>query len=77
MVLEVFGFDVLLHCWDLARATSQNFDPPTEILDSVAAFAHGFVNDGLRDAGAFRPEVSVEDDIPALDRLAAFCGRTP
>lgn len=77
MVLEVLGFDVLLHCWDLAQATGQDFDPPTEILEPGDAFAKGFVNEGLREMGVFAPEVSVADDASAMDKLAAFCGRTP
>ena len=73
--LDIATFDVLVHCWDLATATGQSFDPP----DDVVAVADGFARQGLppeaRDGDTFKAEVTPPAGASPLARLAAFTGR--
>ena len=75
--LQIVVGDNLVHCWDLARATGQDLDAPDDLVEATTAFFGAFVTEDLRTGGAFGPEVEAPDDASALDRLAAFCGRTP
>ncbi|MEV4624736.1 TIGR03086 family metal-binding protein [Micromonospora sp. NPDC049523] len=70
-----------MHAWDLARATGQS----TDLDPEVGQLALRWVRDTLRpqfrgteaDGRAFGPEVTVTDDAPLYDRLAALAGRDP
>ena len=68
--------DVLIHTWDLARATGLD-----ETLD--AAEVHRFVDSMepmdqmLRDSGHYGPRVPVGPDADEQTRLIAFLGRQP
>ena len=68
--------DLLVHGWDLARATSQ----PTALDDTLAAhvlaFAEQAITPGSR-APRIGPAVPVAADAPLTDRLVAFLGRQP
>jgi uncharacterized protein (TIGR03086 family) len=69
--------DMLVHGWDLARATGQDVELPSHLAEPALQFSHRLVNDELRSAGAFGPEVIVAANAPAGDHLVAFLGRTP
>lgn len=75
--LETISGDNLVHCWDLARSTGQDFDPPDDLVEATTAFFGVLITDDLRAVGSFGPEVEVPEDASALDRLLGFCGRTP
>ena len=75
--LETISGDNLVHCWDLARSTGQDFDPPDDLVEATTAFFGTLITDDLRAVGSFGPEVEVPEDASALDRLLGFCGRTP
>ena len=75
--LETISGDNLVHCWDLARSTGQDFDPPDDLVEATTAFFGVLIPDDLRAVGSFGPEVEVPEDASALDRLLGFCGRTP
>ena len=75
--LETISGDNLVHCWDLARSTGQDFDPPDDLVEATAAVLGVLITDDLRAVGSFGPEVEVPEDASALDRLLGFCGRTP
>ncbi|MGY1814821.1 TIGR03086 family metal-binding protein [Blastococcus sp. SYSU D00820] len=68
--------DLLVHAWDLARATGQD-----ERLDQdeCAGFLVGLEawDDALRSSGHFGPRVPVPADADAQTRLLAFTGRQP
>ncbi len=67
--------DGLVHGWDLATATGQRYDPPTELVEAVESFAHGTL-DPLRDGVAFGPAVEPAPGATPIERLAAYTGRT-
>ena len=77
VAMQLISADNFIHCWDLARSTGQDFDPPVELVDVTATFLSGFITDERRAGGGFGSEVEVPDDASALDRLLGFCGRTP
>jgi uncharacterized protein (TIGR03086 family) len=78
MLLEILKFDLLVHAWDLATATGQTFDPPTDVVEPTLAAAQTIVAAEARnDAGEpFGPEVTPTGGASAIERLAAFSGRT-
>jgi uncharacterized protein (TIGR03086 family) len=70
--------EVVVHGWDLARATGQDYDPDETAVLAALDFAAGFeVPDGVPDRGPFGPPVAVPDDARPLDRLAGATGREP
>jgi uncharacterized protein (TIGR03086 family) len=73
---QFFLNDVLVHTWDLARATGQDetLDP-----DEVASMLEGIeaYDEALRVGGQFGPKVDVPPGADAQTRLLAFLGRRP
>ena len=67
--------ELLIHGWDLARATGQpaGYDGPG--LADVHATVQQFRTAGIE--GLFGPEVRVADDAPLLDRILGLAGRDP
>lgn len=75
--LDMIGTnDVLLHTWDLARATGQD-----EVLDPDEVHALHLamlpMDEALRASGHYGPKVAVPDDADEQTRLIAFSGRRP
>ena len=68
--------DGLVHGWDMAVATGQDYAPPDELVAEVEAFAHGAI-DPLRDGSTFGPAVDATADATPIERLAAYTGRRP
>lgn len=68
--------DVLVHTWDLARATGQDASIDE---DMAARMYEGMLpmDAVLRDSGQFGPRVPVPDDADTVTKLIAFTGRTP
>jgi uncharacterized protein (TIGR03086 family) len=77
MAVDIAIFDVTTHAWDLAKATGQSTDLDPEIAGAALRAARAMLSDDLRATGRFAAEVSVADDAPLADQLAAFTGRTP
>ena len=69
--------DVLVHTWDLARATGldESLDPAEVHRQLVAMEA--FDDSVLRGSGHYGPRVEVAADADEQTRLIAFTGRTP
>jgi uncharacterized protein (TIGR03086 family) len=71
--------EVVLHAWDLARATGQPFDAEPEVLDALTDFLVHLAEPGTgipRD-GIFGPVIEVPADAPQLDRILGLAGRDP
>jgi uncharacterized protein (TIGR03086 family) len=68
--------DVLLHGWDLARATGQDEVMPFGLPKAAYDMIHGRFTDEQR-RGVFAPEVPVGPDATPQDRLLAYTGRDP
>jgi uncharacterized protein (TIGR03086 family) len=72
--------DVLIHTWDLARATGldERLDA-AEVHRQVVAMESlpPEVDEAMRSSGHFGPRVAVADDADEQTRLLAFNGRTP
>ena len=69
--------EVVVHGWDLARATGQAYEPPDEALAAVHGFVSGWVADGAPEDGPFGPPVPVAEGAPLLDQLIGLTGRDP
>lgn len=77
---EIMGMvalsELVLHGWDVARATGVSFEVPDEILQVVFDFHFPPQPQDERD-GMFGPVIEVPDDAPLVDRLAGLTGRDP
>jgi uncharacterized protein (TIGR03086 family) len=75
-VAAMLIMEMVLHGWDIARATGQEYvcddAVATAVLDTVEAQAELF-----RKYEGFKDVVPVPDDAPALDRALALSGRDP
>jgi uncharacterized protein (TIGR03086 family) len=73
-----YSMDLVLHAWDLARATGQEqFERiPDDEIATLDEAAHSF-GDAARAPGVFGPEVTVPDDTDRQSKLLAFTGRRP
>jgi uncharacterized protein (TIGR03086 family) len=70
--------DLVVHAWDIARATGQPTDLDPELGQASLAWARQNLRPEFRgDEGraAFGPEVPAPADAPLHDRLAAYFGR--
>lgn len=70
--------EVVVHGWDIAAASGQQYDCPPHLLEA----AYGFVQNTVAQypngtPGLFGPPVAVPDDAPLLDRLIGLTGRDP
>jgi uncharacterized protein (TIGR03086 family) len=73
--LDIAQFDLLVHAWDLARATGQSFDPPDDVVAAGRQVAEAIV-DGIRDGDTFTDAVDAPPGASPMDQLAAYCGRS-
>jgi uncharacterized protein (TIGR03086 family) len=75
-VMTFILHDVLVHTWDLARATGldESLDP-----DEVAQMFDGIqsMDEVLRSSGQFGPRIDVDEDADIQTKLIAFVGRQP
>jgi uncharacterized protein (TIGR03086 family) len=71
--------ELVLHGWDLARATGQPYDCDEASLEAVHRFVAQFSGPGMEAerAGLFGPVVPVPADAPLLDRVVGLAGRDP
>jgi uncharacterized protein (TIGR03086 family) len=79
-VAGVVGLDELvLHAWDLARATGQPFDDDPASTEVVHGFVAGLASPGNEEmrSGIFGPVVTIDEDASLLDRTLALAGRDP
>lgn len=70
--------DVLVHGWDLAKATAQDPTLDPAVANAALDVSRAFMTDAFRGPGnAFGKIVPVSDDASPTDRLVAFLGRQP
>jgi uncharacterized protein (TIGR03086 family) len=72
--------EVVVHGWDLARATGQPYDPGPAAVAAVIRFVASFEppeGGAAEDGGLFGPPVAVPDTADAMDRLVGLTGRDP
>ena len=68
--------DMLLHGWDVARATGQDATMPAGLAEAAYGLVHGKFTEEQR-VGVFKPERATPDNAPPQDRLLAYTGRDP
>jgi uncharacterized protein (TIGR03086 family) len=80
MVMGVVAADeVLVHGWDLAVATGQDYDADAAVAAAVLHQVTMLTRPGMEELrnGQFGPVVPVPDDAPVLDRILGLTGRSP
>ena len=65
--------DILIHAWDLAKATGQDATLPPDLVD--ASYAIVLPRKGQMPQPAFAPEVEVGEDADTQTRLLGMLGR--
>jgi uncharacterized protein (TIGR03086 family) len=71
--------ELVVHAWDVARASGQAYDPDAASLEAVHSFVaelSGPGQEALRE-GIFGPVVELRPDAPLLDRVIGLTGRDP
>ncbi|MFF3325297.1 TIGR03086 family metal-binding protein [Streptomyces sp. NPDC002889] len=68
--------ELLVHGWDLARATGQEYAPDEASLEVSYALMAPSADDPAR-GGMFGPVVAVAESAPLLDRVVGLSGRRP
>ncbi|GAA4107828.1 MULTISPECIES: TIGR03086 family metal-binding protein [Streptomyces] len=69
--------ELVVHGWDLARSTGQDFRAAPGDLEIAYAFLAPSKDDPAARGSAFGPPVDVPDEAPMLDRLIGMSGRDP
>lgn len=71
--------ELVIHGWDVARASGQDYACDRPSLEAAHGFVAQFSAPGQEEqrAGLFGPVVEVSDDAPRLDRLLGLSGRDP
>ncbi|MBA2532321.1 MAG: TIGR03086 family protein [Nocardioidaceae bacterium] len=71
--------ELVVHGWDIARASDQPYEPDERSVTGALEFVEGVrasEGDGPQE-GLFAAVVPVPEDAPALDRLLGLTGRDP
>jgi uncharacterized protein (TIGR03086 family) len=71
--------ELVIHGWDVARASGQPYDCDQRLLEVVHGFVAQFAGPGQEAAreGLFGPVVEMPEDAPLLDRVIGLSGRDP
>jgi uncharacterized protein (TIGR03086 family) len=75
-LIQMRTTETLIHGWDLAHATGQAAAFPEAVAEQTLATMRVTLAGRPRGGRGFGPEQPAPDDAPALDRLAAFLGRS-
>ena len=73
---KFLGLDLLIHGWDIARATGQDETMPSQDLQELSGQVKE-MGDMFRKNGVTGPEIEVPADAPEQDRLLGALGRQP
>jgi uncharacterized protein (TIGR03086 family) len=71
--------ELVIHGWDVARASGQPYECDAASLEAVHGFVAQFSAPGeeAQREGLFGPVVDVPEDAPLLDRVIGLSGRNP
>ncbi|GAA0316068.1 TIGR03086 family metal-binding protein [Streptomyces polychromogenes] len=69
--------ELVVHGWDLARATGQEYVPDAAALEASHSFLLAVAEENGDGQGLFGPVVPVPDDASPLDRAVGLSGRDP
>ena len=76
-IVSITLIEEVQHGWDIARASGQKPTYDKDISELALKLApSNMPSDDKRTADTFGPSKPCADDAPAVDRLAAFLGRT-
>lgn len=73
----VVADELVIHGWDLARATGQEYTPDPAALRAAYGLLAAAADESDRDQGMFGPVVAVPADAPLLVRAVGLSGRDP
>ena len=73
---RLVALDGMVHGWDLATSTQQDWKPPQHVVADVERFARQAISPEMRGADAFGPERTAPEGSDTLTQLVAFTGRT-
>ena len=73
----VVNNELVLHAWDLARATGQPYQAHPANLEASWQFVVNTPDDPKAREGLFGPRLPIADDAPLLDKTLAYAGRDP
>lgn len=73
---DFYGWDLVIHGWDIARATGQDWSIDDDEIVRLNATADGW-GDALYSEGVCAAEVALPENASAQDRLLARLGRDP
>lgn len=71
------ALDGLVHGWDIATALNRAYEPPSEVVAAVGAFARQAISEQMRDGTTFAAAVDPGPGSSPLIQLVAFTGRQP
>lgn len=75
--LQLPAMDMVVHGWDLAKATGQEVDWDGGLVAETRAFCEATFTTAEFRGNDFAPAVEVDGDADDLSRLVAFLGRRP
>lgn len=70
------AFDGLVHGWDIATATGQDYEVDPDVVSACSAFIREALTDDMRDGDTFKDAVTPPDGSSPLEELIAFSGRS-
>ena len=76
LAVEIIPLELLVHGWDMARATGSAIDVPPEVAEYVLGRARSLITPDKR-GRSFAAEVPAGPSATVLERLIAFTGRQP
>jgi uncharacterized protein (TIGR03086 family) len=76
MIAMMMVGELVVHGWDLARATGQPIETDPATVETVHEMATS-MGEQARAGGVFGPAVEVPDSAPMLDRVLGLSGRDP
>jgi uncharacterized protein (TIGR03086 family) len=74
LTAAVVADELVVHGWDLARATGQPYEPDAGLVRASLGFAEQFAD---MEGGPFGPSRPAPDGASDLDRLLSLTGRSP